>query len=331
MDRCTIIAGIICCACFFLIPIPRAYSEEPGKQFTTVRSTKDAEVASQKVHTDTLKVEGGNSGKPWWVEIFVTFASVTTSALLIIWQIGRQYRNSINLQQDNHRNQFRLKIYQELAALIDNAADKTRVGIVGLILPDKIANSSGSYTDILERPLDISNGSTELVTEVTKLMSFLETYEVVMPRFRIFRLAFGCATDKLQKISFKYFRMLLKFLPADLKEDDAKRLGIQVLPPVRPNPEEFQKLKEMGNLYNEECMNVYCYIHDLRIEAQKELLGNIFGNDVLGRMPIEKEHVVISTDVTKVAELEKYFYENTEYGKQWAQLTKKNKSQYEDK
>lgn len=326
VNKCSIVAGIISCACLLMISIPRVYSEEPSKHYITTLNTKDAELVNPRVHPETIKVEIGNSGKPWWVEVLVTFASVTTSALLIIWQIGRQYRNSINLQQDNHRNQFKLKIYQELATLIDNAADKVRVGIVGLMLPGKIANSSGSYTEIQERPLDISNGSTELVAEVTKLMCFLETYEVVMPRFRIFRLAFGCATDKLQKVTFEYFKMLLRFLPTDLKEEDAKRLGIQVLPPVRPNNDEIDKLREMGNQYNQECLNVYCYIHDLRIEAQKELLGNIFGNDVLGRMPIEEEHVVISTDETKVVELEKYFYENTEYGKHWAQFTQKNKT-----
>lgn len=325
VNSCSLVAVFIGCACLLMISIPKVYSESPLKNYTTP-STKNVERVNPNNYPETIKVIMGNSGKPWWVEVLVTFASVTISASLIIWQIGRQYRNSINLQQDNHRNQFKLKIYQELAPLIDNAADKIRIGIIGLMLPGKIANDSGSYTEIQERPLDISNGSAELVTEVTKLMCFLETYEVVMPRFRIFRLAFGCATDKLQKVTFEYFTMLLRFLPADLKEEDAKRFGINVIPPVRPNNDELDKLREMGNQYHQECLNVYCYIHDLRIEAQKELLGNIFGNDVHGRMPIEEEHVVISTDEAKLAELEKYFYEDTDYGKQWAKFTKKDKA-----
>lgn len=321
VNMCSLVVGIISCACLFIISIPSVYSETPSKNDTTI-STKNVERANPNNYPETIKVVNGNSGKPWWVEVLVTFASVTISALLIIWQIGRQYRNSIDLQQDNHRNQFKLKMYQELASFIDKATEKGRIGTVGLMLPGKIANS-GSYTEIQERPLDISNGSAELVIEVTKLMCFLETYEVVMPRFRIFRLAFGCAIDKLQKVTFEYFTMLLRFLPTDVKEEDAKRLGIKVLPPVRPNNDELDKLREMGNQYFQECLDVYSYIHDLRIEAQKELLGNIFGNDVHGRMPNEEEYVVISADETKLAELEKYFYEKTEFGKKWSQLTKK--------
>jgi hypothetical protein len=309
MNMCSLVAGIIFCACLLMFSIPSVYSEAPSKNDTTL-STKNVERANPSNYPETITVVTENSGKPWWVEVLVTFASVTISALLIIWQIGRQYRNSIDLQQDNHRNQFKIKLYQELASFIDKATDKVRIGIVGLMLPGKIANS-GSYTEIHERPLDISNGSSELVIEVTKLMCFLETYEVVMPRFRIFRLAFGCATDKLQKVTSEYFTMLLRFLPTDVKEEDAKRLGINVLPPVKPNNDELDKLREMGSQYFQECQDVYCYIHDLRIEAQKELLGNIFGNDVHGRIPIEEEYVVISTDKTKLAELENYFYENT--------------------
>lgn len=325
LKRCSLVAGITIFFCFFIISAPKVYSEILSYDYTTL-STKKVEKVSQNNYPESINIVMDKSGKPWWIEILVALIGAIISASLIVWQIGRQYKNSINLQRENHQNQFKLKIYQELAPLIDKAAAKVQIGIIGMMLPDKIAKTSGSYPEIQERPLDIANGTAEFIIEVTKLMCFIETYEVVMPRFRIFRLAFACSTDELQKVSHKYFIMLLKFLPIDLTEEEVKKLGIKALPNVKPNNNELEKLREIGDKYLHECLKIYSYIKDLSIEAQKELLGNIFGRDVHSRIQIEAKHKVISTDNTKLAELEKYFYENTEFGKKWAQFTENNKS-----
>jgi hypothetical protein len=146
-----------------------------------------------------------------------------------------------------------------------------------------------------------------------------------MPKFKIFRLAFVCATDKLQKISFDYFKQLISVLPTDVPDEKVVEIGVRVIPPLKPNKEQFDKLKEIADKYQQVCSDAYCYINDLRVEAQKELLGNIFDNDVLCREPLSEEFKVISTDDAKLKELEKYFYENTEKGKEWIEFTKDRK------
>ena len=54
----------------------------------------------------------------------ITILGIFVPASLIIWQIGRQHKNNIELQRENSREKLKLELYTEYRKTISKASDK---------------------------------------------------------------------------------------------------------------------------------------------------------------------------------------------------------------
>ena len=78
---------------------------------------------------------------------------------------------------------------------------------------------------------------------------------------------------------------------------------------------EHAQLKKLADHYKEAMDEIGCYIHDLTIESQNNLLSDLFERRVPPRQPIDPRHKVINTDPGKIEQLLHYFENETPWGK----------------
>jgi hypothetical protein len=81
-----------------------------------------------------------------------------------------------------------------------------------------------------------------------------------------------------------------------------------------PSPGELHQLKHLIDNYYEAMNEIAGYIFDLRVEAQNNLLSNLFQNRVPQRKPLDPKHKVISTDAEVAEQLIRYFEKETAWG-----------------
>lgn len=263
------------------------------------------------------------------LESLITIISITIATIIIIWRIGKEFRNSLVLQRDNHREKLKLDIYREISNQILIVEEKSLVGSYGQHVPIQISikreqsEKFGIKPSLpTERVEKISQEVHEFHHEVAQLMSIIEQYEIVSPALKIFNKAFSCALHDAGKSHDKFQNFLFKYLPIDLLDADKQKLGPNVIVPAIPNENELEDFKKAGDLFFKDCITVSDYAHDLRVEAQNLLLGQVFQSRAKRREPLDPNIIVISTDDNKIVELEKYFMEKTAWGKAYQKYKK---------
>jgi hypothetical protein len=242
--------------------------------------------------------------------------------LIIVWQMGKQHRNSLELQKENFREELRLNIYKELGdKLEDTSSAFQKVGMYVFMLPMSIKSFKRKVDQGLkpspmkERAEEFSQLHFKAKNSMVELFRMFEKYQIVNPNFSIFQLALTAASYDVDQTLSKLHLELLKYLPTDVDPDRVREVGTKVIVPSMPNDDQLKTLEELINAYWDATSNVLSYLIDLRIDAQNILLGKLFENKVSPRRPLDPKRIVISTEPDKIKELESYFEKNTAWGK----------------
>ena len=252
----------------------------------------------------------------------ITLLGILVSASLIIWQLGRQHKNNIELQRENNREKLKLEIYTEYRKTISKASDK--VGSAGTNAR-LIVTHFNIYVDQISKgitPMPISDREPafrdshfDAINSIVDLIFVLEEYEIINPNLEIFRTAFSYANHCMTKAFHPFQQVLLEFLPYDVPAQDQERLGTNIIIPKIPSKDDLSRISEVAHLYIDAAMEAGCFVSDLAKEAQNIFLGDLFSNRIPPRKPIDPKYIVISTAPEQVAGLKKYFLEETEWGK----------------
>lgn len=241
-------------------------------------------------------------------EVIVHFVGIVIGVLIIVWQIGRQHRNSLNLQKENMKHQLRLEIYRDLAHKISKANNSLSTTLSKVIsLPSSL--SLKQYTKsilhfepmpIEDRAETISQLHSSAVADIISLATAIEEYEIAIPNFTSFKRAFcGEKLEIFQKAFSTFHEEVLPFLPIDVPEDKVAELRKKVIIPPYPNKEAIEKLKELADKYLEKVADFHGYLTDLSIEAQNHLLGSLFNRKLPPRQPTDPSVIVLTTDKEK--------------------------------
>lgn len=254
--------------------------------------------------------------------LLLNLLGIAVSASLIIWQIGRQHKSNFELQRENHREKLKLEIYSEYRKKISESLDK--VGSAGnnartILTHFNIFVSQVSKgippLPIHEREPVFREIHFAAINSITSLIFLLEEYEIINPDLEIFRTAFSCASRTMTDTFFPFQQVLLDFLPYDVPLQDQEKVGTDVVIPKVPSKNDLEKITEVTQPYIDAAMDATCYISDLAHEAQNIFLGSLFAHRLSPRKPIDPKHVVISAAPQEVSKLKKYFFEETEWGK----------------
>ena len=135
----------------------------------------------------------------------------------------------------------------------------------------------------------------------------IEQWEVSFASADLFRWAFGSASRDIGEAFDKLFNAVVPVLPTDKRPPEQ---GAFPQPPVSEQQLEAVGLLAKSYLY--ECDELHCYLHDLIVEAQNELVSPLFNRRVAIREPLDVRHKVI-TESQRHALL-KYFKEDSAVG-----------------
>ncbi|HDH04415.1 MAG TPA: hypothetical protein ENH01_01690 [Nitrospirae bacterium] len=260
--------------------------------------------------------------EPWFSKNMIEIISIVAGILVIIWQNGRQHRSSLQVQKENFKEKLRLEIYQELIKSVDNTSSKlSKQSSKSMDIPISLETYSSQVASGI-RPVPPRARASQFSAEhhslhgsIARLFYIFERYTIAVPKFKIFQTALNVAIyDSNQAYEPLYYK-LLDFLPIDIQESDRKPGGPSVIAPKVATKEDLSHIQELCNKYNEALTDIVCYLYDLTAESQNILLGSLFDNRVPSRKPLDQNHIVITTDEKSINKLERYFNEETAWGK----------------
>ncbi|MCD6163795.1 MAG: hypothetical protein J7K40_15470 [candidate division Zixibacteria bacterium] len=268
------------------------------------------------------------------IKSLINILAIAVSASLLLWQLKKQHKNNIELQRENNKDKLKLEIFKEYSKTITDAREKIS-SIQGAAY--NITTSLTSYSTLVSMGINPSPISQREVIfrdahdaasiALTDLMFLVEKYEIINPNLKIFSAAFGCAHYDMWKTFPPFLEILTEYLPYDVPKINQEGLDTNVIIPKTPSEDDIKKVSEIAQPYIENLIDAQFYVYDLAREAQNILLGSLFNRRIPIRKPVDPNYVGISTSPDDVAKLEKYFYEETEWGKEQKRAAEKAKEE----
>ncbi len=265
-----------------------------------------------------IVIKDSDQNRPWWIGDLLTVVSILIGAWLIIFQIKKQYANTITAQQDNTRDQLRLDVYEEFSKCLTKANHETlEVAGYARMIPFAFQNilhqtSMGiSVQPVKQRANVFSDLHSASFNSIIDLIYLIEKYVIVSPELGIFKIAFNAAHHDVQNHFNPLFQYLLKVLPMDMIDAHGNH---HIMNTVKLTEEHINELQILVDSYIGANSILGSYLFDLNVELQKIFLNKLFNNPVQVRDPIDPNYKVIQTDNESIAKLNKYFEEETEWG-----------------
>lgn len=257
------------------------------------------------------------SDGPWWTGHLITVLATVLGALMIVWQIGRQRRNEIEAQRENHKLGLRLHVYQEFSSKLLHASDT--VGSAGmyafciaqhmkLIVHGNIDSQAQPVSDRAKTFLDLDSIAQREVADVVLL---LEKYLIVHPDLDVFRMALSSAAHDLRAAFPSLFEFMVHRFPMDSVADT----GSQIINVHRLSHEECEGAEGLAMSYYDRASDAQCFLSDIQTELQQLFLGPLFPNKPPRRVPADPSKRVLSLEPSAVRSLRQYFLKNTDWGR----------------
>ena len=276
-------------------------------------------------------------------ELGVTFVGIVIAAFMIVWQMGKQHRSSLDLQKENARAGIRAEIYStlidginEAASAQINASSYVRFLPVSLRIYRDNTRLVMNPLPVKERSEEMRQRHYEMTNSIIRLLSIFESYVIAVPEFGVFQDAFNSAIHDVGEAFDPLFQGTLRILPVDAPAaQDAGRvvneqgpLPAHVIAPLTDN--EFQELDQLVERYLDAAGDIACYIYDLRVEAQNALLSDLYPNQRAPRRePRDPIYRVVT--VENAEELKAYFRNETPWGRNMQRIDEETRRDVEQR
>jgi len=249
-----------------------------------------------------------------WVEILdpiIQLLAIVFGFLIVSFQIRKGHRNTLKAQSQNQGIALKVAIHKEFLAPITLATSK--VASAGQF-PVSATIDMQRYREWADRgvrrafPTHTIQAFNKLhmdaLDALLQLISLLQNYEIIDPRLRLIRIAIGSANYDLSKAYRAYLAPGLLTLPNGFENEQN---GFQP-----PSAQTIENLEQLGCAYSDVANVLLGYLHDMSVELQKALLGDLFehSKDIAIREPFDNSvKVLVLDDSERFAELTKYFEE----------------------
>jgi hypothetical protein len=240
----------------------------------------------------------------------------------VVWQLRRQHKNSLVLQRENAREALKLRIYETLVQRIRALSDANIeaamyvFGILPAIESFQREHSAGNRpVPVEQRVPTFSALHFKAERCLAELIVEFECWSIAFPGLSVFQVALNAAAYDVRESFPPLFSALLPILPMD---PPAAQTGKPTIVHPPPSPEAFLALKYLIEKYKGAMDEIGCYIRDLTVEAQNNLLHGLFEERVQPRQPLDPRHKVISTVPEKAQALIRYFETETPWGQNQA-------------
>lgn len=253
---------------------------------------------------------------------------------VVLFQINRQYKSNLKLQQQHFKDKIKLQIFKEINERITVATNtyvelSSKVHLVVTKIDNNIflKKEGVKPKPLLERSSDYIDYHSSFSKSVIELVYILEKYVITDRIFEIFNMALQSSNYELEKTFQPLNKSLLKLLPVDVPEEKQQSLGTNVIVLQKVSDQDLVELQNHLDSYNNKLVDLCCYLHDLKVQAQNILLGGVFDNKVSPRKPKDKKIIVVAKESDRTIEqLEEYFMYETEWGKNWQKAKQQDSS-----
>lgn len=255
----------------------------------------------------------------WIAEPLAVIATGVLATSMIFWQVGKQARAAIELQREASRQSLKVEIYRdfdEIISLATSSGVTAGSGARSLSSDFHLTLSlsrQGLKPYSVKHPVNLyTDNNSNMIDSMHKLLTLLERYQVVNPRLKIFIVAILSASRDIQNAFMEMHETLLRFVPTKEYFADAAAAGFdrQI-----PTATELATLDTVIKQYIVAVDDYLCYIHDLNIALQNEMLGYLFRNRIPAREVLQSRYKVITLDPATYDDLMKYFNDQTAWGR----------------
>lgn len=238
----------------------------------------------------------------------------TLGAIVVVWQIGRQADHAIAQNRRNEALKLKLKVYEEVAQICERASIaesmlasfvrsfNSNVGLVNQWKSEGIPWSPPRERFPEYQRLDraFSDAAIEVITAT-------ERWQIIDPRIDLFRYAVNSALHDVREAARDYVPFVIRAMPREMpaSDDGPPRLFPWQPPDVRTTAGLTEKMLHALDV----CGS---YFGDMHLEMQNLLLGELFGNKVPAREPLDPKYFALRLD--RYEALKAHFETQTPYG-----------------
>ncbi|MBV1928504.1 MAG: hypothetical protein KUG81_03225 [Gammaproteobacteria bacterium] len=195
-------------------------------------------------------------------------------------QLDAQHQNTLDAQKEEVRRHTKIELFKKISTLLEKSSASMRdVGTYCLtqrIIQQFVVKNDSPPMTIEEYQAILKQFSDALL----EMISIVESHEIVhFKLFRVFRYSLQSISHELMKLRKEGKRDVL--------------------------------LGKVWHLVND----AQCYLGDFQVCIQNMAYGDIFEHKVPHRVAVDKSSKVIVDDLRRLANLEKYFLKETEWGK----------------
>jgi hypothetical protein len=216
----------------------------------------------------------------------LSVVTLVVGFIVLGWQLRRQHENTLAANRRQSQDRLKLDLFTELAKRIEATrvpithSGMTPTAVVGELSIRLQISGRSSHT-----PASLGALAVDADASVFALMAMLETHEIVMPEFLVFRTKLAEAARALRVALGDFASLALPFVAVG-KDGTALRWP--------PNDAEMNELSRFAGIAQRAGFDVGAVIHDLRVEAQNYLLGDLFGRQLPERKPTDPSFEVTS-------------------------------------
>jgi hypothetical protein len=237
----------------------------------------------------------------------------------LIRQIRSQGKLSNEAIAENERRKIKAKMFEDSVAitreLVDNGislSTELRIMMLQLEVAARAHAANLGYNMPTARFPSLQKKYTEFTDASHRFIFLIENSRIIDPRILVFRTAMSPVLHDTGKIMHSDFVLhVMPSLPTERPDG-------QLFDYTPPSIEGMMRIKELSERVLSAISDATAYAEDYLIELQNHLLGDLFNTQIAHRKPIDPASKVIT--LAKFDELEAWFSNNTEWGKEMAQI-----------
>ena len=255
-----------------------------------------------------------------------TVLTAIIALFAIAWQLSAQRKQSNDAIAENERRKLKAAMYEDAVKvareLVDSAiALSTPIRITALQVRTVAAAAAEgrqfmppqtSVPDVLQKWSAAQEA-------VVRFIFLVEERRFIDPRLLVFRSAMNSvAHDAREAMDGNLFVRLVDVVQHQLHNGDLS----QYVPPIE-TAEHFNSASER---LLSALQDMQCYAEDFLVELQNILLGDLFGNAVSHRAPIDPNSKVVS--LANFDDLEVWFNNSTPWGRHCAAVEAETRQRF---
>lgn len=237
----------------------------------------------------------------------------------LVVQMRAQARESRHAIAENERRKLKAAMYEDAVKVANELSDAiTELSTMTRTMAVQIVAAAEAQAVGLGYPLPTVRymallGLYELFSQAMLKLTFLvERRRIIDPRLLIFRTAMSSVLFDTRDLVQDAFRdEIMPALPADAPDGTIFRY-------TPPTPEGAAVIAKLCERLTDALDDATAYSEDFLIELQNLLLGDLFGNRALHRVPADPVHRVVT--LAEADALDAHFRANTAWGRDMARI-----------